>query len=107
MKHLLLLAITLVWASGIMANDRLFISGFGSIIGSQVVDGSGYVADYPNIGVYDDQFDVGQESKLGLQARATISDEMSATMQVMSRANNKYETEVEWLFVNYAIDDDL
>jgi len=107
MKNFALLVVSLALAAGATANDKLFISGFGSIIGSQVVDGSGYVADYPNIGVYDDQFDIGQESKLGIQTRATISDELSATLQVMSRANNEYEAEVEWLFVNYALDDDL
>lgn len=107
MKNFALLVVSLALAVSVSANDKLFISGFGSIIGSQVVDGSGYVADYPNIGVYDDQFDIGQESKLGIQTRATISDDLSATLQVMSRANNEYKAEVEWLFVNYALDDDL
>lgn len=92
------------WAN---ANDNISVSGFASVIGSQVLDGSGYVADYPNLGRYDDQFDLGQESKMGLQLSANVTDEMRATMQVMSRANNNYDPQVEWLFMNYAIRDDL
>ncbi len=107
MKNIVLLVVALALTVNASAKDKLFISGFGSIIGSQVIDGSGYVADYPNIGVYDDQFDIGQESSLGIQARATITDKLSATLQVMSRANNEYKTEVEWLFVNYALANDL
>ena len=107
MKNTFILVLSLLWAASSIANDNLHVSGFGSIVAGQVLDGSGYVADYPNLGIYDDEFDIGQESKLGMQARATISDDMSATMQVMSRANNDYVAEVEWLFVNYAISDDL
>lgn len=107
MKHLLLVFLCLAMSFGVQANENLRISGFGSIVAGQVLDGSGYVADYPNVGAYDDQFDIGQETRMGVQANATISDDLSATMQVMSRANNEYEAEVEWLFVNYAITDDL
>lgn len=89
------------------ANDNLRISGFGSIIGAQVVEGSGHVADYPNAGIYDDQFDLAVESKFGLQAVATINDKTSFTTQAMSRASNDYDPQVEWMFLNYAIQDDL
>lgn len=107
MKHLLVLLISLAIGVGAQANDNLRISGFGSIVAGQVLDGSGFVADYPNVGAYDDQLDISQETRMGVQANITISDEISATMQAMSRASNEYEAEIEWLFVNYAISDDL
>lgn len=103
---LLLLSLALV-AMPALANDKVQISGFGSIVAGQVLDGSGYVADYPNLGRYDDQLDLSQETRMGIQANATLSDKLRATMQVMTRANNAYEPQVEWLFVNYAITDDL
>jgi hypothetical protein len=89
------------------ANDNLSISGFGSLVAGQVLDGSGYVAEYPNVGAYDDEFDIGQETRLGMQAITTISSELSATMQVMTRANNNYKPEVEWLFANYTLNDSV
>ena len=107
MKHLTIIFALLMLGANTHANDNLRISGFGSIVAGQVLDGSGYVADYPNVGAYDDQFDIAQETRMGVQANATINDDLSATMQVMSRANNEYEAEVEWLFVNYAISEDL
>jgi len=88
-------------------NDMIRMSGYGSVVLGQVMDGSAYVADYPNLGIYDDEWDIGQESRFGLQMNATISDELSATVQMVSRANNDYEAQVEWMFVNYALNDDL
>lgn len=105
-SKLLLLSLVLVGLPA-LANDKLQVSGFGSIVAGQVLDGSGYVADYPNLGVYDDEFDIAQETRMGIQANAMVSDKIRATMQVMTRANNNYEAEVEWLFVNYAITEDL
>lgn len=108
MKKALPFALAAVaFAPFIQANDNLHVSGFGSIIGAQVVDGHGYVADYPNLGIYDNDFDLGKESKFGLQAVATINDKTSFTTQAMSRANNNYDPQVEWMFVNYAVMDDL
>lgn len=89
------------------ANDNIRVSGFGSVIGAQVSEGSGYIGEYPNLGFYDDKFDIGQETRIGIQSVATVNDDLSATLQVMSRANNDYEPEVEWLFVNYSLADDI
>lgn len=108
MKKALPFALAAVaFAPFIQANDNVRISGFGSIIGAQVVEGSGHVADYPNAGIYDDQFDLSKESRFGLQAVATINDKTSFTTQAMTRANNNYDPQVEWMFVNYAFMDDL
>lgn len=108
MKSLMLLLLSFALASlPAVANDKLQVSGFGSIVAGQVLDGSGYVADYPNLGAYDDEFDIAQETRMGIQANAILADNMRATMQVMTRANNEYQPQVEWLFVNYAITEDL
>jgi len=108
MKYTLPVALAaMVLAPAAVANDNLHISGFGSVIGAQVVDGSGHVADYPNAGIYDDQFDLAKESKFGLQAVATINDRTRFTTQAMSRGANDFEPQVEWMFVNYAIQEDI
>ncbi len=106
-KTLPLALATLALAPLAQANDNLHVSGFGSVIGAQVIEGSGHVADYPNAGIYDDQFDLSKETKFGLQAVATINDRTRFTTQAMSRGANDFEPQVEWMFVNYAIQDDL
>lgn len=79
------------------------INGFGSVVAGAVLKGDGYIADYPNLGVYENQFDVSQETRLGLQAKAQIDDKLSATIQMMSRSANDYSPEVEWLYTSYKI----
>ena len=67
MRKLLPLAVAALAVAPLsQANDNLRVSGFGSIIGAQVIDGHGYVADYPNLGIYDNDFDLAKESKFGL-----------------------------------------
>lgn len=92
--------------STVLAAD-LNVSGFGSIVGAKVVNGDGYMADYPNLGSYDDEWDVGQESRLGIQINSALDDKTNLTMQVMSRANNEYQPSVEWLFIKHSLLDDL
>lgn len=107
LKYSILIYCIGLWPSSVLANDNLQISGFGSIVAAQVVDGSGYVAEYPNLGIYDEKLDFSQETRLGIQSTATITDDLTATLQVISRANNNYDPEVEWLFANYALNDSI
>ena len=66
-------------------------NGFGTIAAGSIISGDGYIADYPNMGVYERSFDLGQETRLGLQGEAKFDDKLSATLQIMSRAANDYE----------------
>lgn len=97
-----LLSVALLASAPAMAADFNF-NGFGTIAGGAILDGDGYIADYPNLGIYEKSFDLGQETRLGLQGEAKLDDKLSATMQVMSRAANNYDAEVEWLYATYKI----
>lgn len=88
-------------ASFNVTSAELNLSGFGTLAFGSVVDGDGYIAEYPNLGVYEDEYDFGQETRLGLQGTAVFNDEISGTLQLMTRANNDYDIEVEWLYVTY------
>lgn len=101
MKKFLILAGLAIAPLAISA-DFTF-NGFGSVVAGGTLSGDGYIADYPNLGVYENGFDVGQETRLGLQGVAKIDDKLSATMQLMVRAANDYEPEVEWLYVTYKL----
>lgn len=100
-----LLCSAVLLSAPVAAADFNF-NGFGSITAATLIDGSGYIADYPNLGVYEKDFDFGQETRLGLQGKAIIDDKLSATMQIMSRAANDYEAQVEWLYATYNLTSD-
>jgi hypothetical protein len=101
----LAIAILVIFVSFTCRSADLNLSGFGTLAGGAVVDGDGYIADYPNLGVYDDGFDIGQETRLGLQGTAKFDDKLSATLQVMTRASNDFELEVEWLYATLKVAD--
>lgn len=83
------------------------VKGFGSIVGGYVFDGDGYVAEYPNVGIYDDKFEIGQETRLGIQASTELGDSDRLTIQIMSRAANAYEPEVEWLYLTHKLTESM
>lgn len=89
------------------ADESWRLSGFGSIVAGHVVDGHGYVADYPNVGIYDDQADLTKESKLGVQARSQLTEDLTFTAQLIARAVTDYDPVFDWVFVNYALLPDL
>ena len=84
--------------------DSININGFGSVIAGSVVDGPGYIAEYPNLGIYeDDEIDFGAESRLGLQVTGTINERMSATTQLILRGANDYDTEIAWAYLSFNV----
>lgn len=91
-------------------------TGFASVVAGKVLTGergaiSGNpdypcpcaAADYPNVGIYDDHLGVEPETLLGLQANIPVNDRLSATLQLVTRAVNDYQTEAEWAYVAYDI----
>ncbi len=102
--YYLILAVIFNGSFVVHANSDIKINGFGSIVASSVFDGDGYLAEYPNLAIYEDSdLDFGQETRLGLQIRGTINDKMSATTQIIMRSANEYEPEVGWMFLSYEL----
>lgn len=89
------------------------ISGFFTLAGGKVFSGSDYssagfvnctspcyVADWNNAGVYDKGFSLMPESRVGVQGTYTFNPDLSATVQVTSRAVD-VDLNLEWGFLSY------
>ena len=54
---------------------------------------------------FDDEFDFKQDSLFALQTTADLGEGLSATAQIISRGNNDWDTEFEWAYLGYQIDE--
>ncbi|TMP34243.1 porin [Pseudoalteromonas rubra] len=90
------------------------ISGFASITGGQVLSGSGvpqfgleptFLADYPIVSAYKEDFSLSPESLIGLQVSGDLGEGLSVTGQIVARGANDYDAEFEWAYVSYDIND--
>lgn len=73
------------------------LRGFGSFTGGMVLDDNETLYDY------DDNVDFRKGSLIALQADAKLDKKMSATMQVLSRGANDFDSKVEWAYASYNI----
>ncbi len=98
---------TLLFLSSSTFAIELNVSGFGSIIGTQVTGGDGYVAHYPSMASYDDSFNMIEESRLGVQSSAVFDEKTSVTLQFTSRGSLDWGTNLEWFYLTYDVKPDL
>lgn len=112
-----LVGLALLAASSATAAADLSLIGFGSIVAGAVVKGDGYIADYPNMGIYgkhgnpkfgpkDDGW-LNQETRFGLQGTAALNDSTRATIQLTSRGTRDYQPQVEWFYATHELSDQL
>ncbi len=94
----------------------LQVSGFLSIVGGRVLSGSlhgpmpdnpdvacpCYIADYTNFGTYNTAFSLAAESRIGLQANATLTDKLSLTAQVTARPLEA-NAQLQWAYATYIL----
>ena len=98
----LLVIIGVAAPTDLIANDKIRISGFGSLVGGTVLDGDGYWARLPEAaGQYVDGIEFQSESRLGLQANYYATSDMSLTGQIMFRGVNDFEPSLEWFYATY------
>ena len=100
-KLLFLFCIYLINAPALADLSDVQLRGFGSIVAGVVVDGDGYIAEYPNLGIYQDYLDLSPESRLGLQAKVPLFDNVSVTAQLISRGSNDFNVEIDWFYLTY------
>ncbi|WP_206485667.1 porin [Thalassotalea sp. G2M2-11] len=90
------------------------ISGFASINAGKVLSGSGvpqydvpptFLADYPIVSAYEEQWSFKPESLFGLQFSADLMDGLSVTGQVVSRGADDFDTQLEWAYLSYELND--
>ncbi len=67
-----------------------------------------YVVDYAQAGIYEDkEWSIKPGSKIGWQETATFSPEVSITGQLVSRASRNGKVDLEWLYANLGLTDNL
>jgi predicted porin len=100
----------------VLAEPGVEISGFLSVVGGKVTSGSiqgpwpsnpevtcpCYIADYANFGTYGPDFSLSPESRVGLQAVATLTDQLSATAQLTARGTEN-TPQLQWAYLTYAL----
>ncbi len=90
------------------------LTGFASINGGKVLSGTGvphygveptFLADYPIVSAYTEDFSFKPETLFGLQFSADLSEGLSATAQVVARGANDFDATFEWAYFSYDIND--
>lgn len=76
------------------------LNGFLSAIGGKATK---QINDDTPVRDYEGDFTFYQDSVFGLQARATLSDKLSMTGQMVSRGANDYSTELSWGYLAYDV----
>jgi hypothetical protein len=107
----------LLFSSESMAVN-LDISGFLSVIGGKVIQGKTlqyntldcpcYIGDYVNNGVYEggnSGLDFGEESRLGLRANLSFSEQTQLITQIVSNSGNDYKPDIGWFYVSHDFND--
>ncbi|QBG36205.1 porin [Litorilituus sediminis] len=90
------------------------ISGFSSINVGKVLSGTGvehygieptFLADYPNVSAYNEEWDFEPESLFGIQFDADLMDGLSATAQIVARGTEEWKPEFEWAYISYELNE--
>lgn len=101
--HALLLSVLSglpVWSGA----TELRFSGFATAAGGATLDaGSEYRVEPTTGGTYDDEIRFDPESIMGLQAQAIINERLRATLQVVSKGGDDFNTSADWAYISYDI----
>ncbi len=87
-------------SSNAIANDRIKISGFGQVAGGTTLgtDDAHPEIPYEN---YSNNVSFREESLLGLQLDANLSEDFTATAQLLAKGQNDYEAELSLAYVQW------
>lgn len=77
------------------------INGFGSIYGGQTLDKDDVFIDYDN------ELNFETDSLFAIQISADVSDDLSATAQIISRGKYNWDAEFEWAYLSYNVSENL
>lgn len=109
-KHLItaLPAASLLLAGSLAHGADINWNGFASIaVGTIDGDEESYTVEPITGGSYDDKIRFTPESVIGLQARASVSEKLSAIAQITAKGNNdSYTANFEWAYLSYALTDE-
>jgi hypothetical protein len=103
------IVVSVAAATAVRADITTTISGFGTVGGTFTSDSRyAYVHDPTEFTGASNQFDLGLESRLGLQARFDFGSGLSITAQEVfrQRGNTDFDPGTEWLYVQYSPNSD-
>ncbi|SFB90580.1 porin [Pseudoalteromonas denitrificans] len=110
MKIKLLFALIVAYSLPLQA--EINISGFASVNGGKVLSGKGvfgneatFLADYPIVSTYTEDFSMKPESLFGLQFTGDLTEGLTATAQVVARGANDYDAKFEWAYISYDLNE--
>lgn len=106
--------VTLLCLVSIPMQAEVNLSGFASINAGKVLNGDGapqfgvpptFLADYPIVSAYEEEWSFKPESLFGIQVSADLGNGLSAITQVVGRGANDYDPVFEWAYVSYDINE--
>jgi hypothetical protein len=62
-----------------------------------------FISNYPEVGVYENEWNAKPDSKLGLQGTAKITDKLSLVGQVVFQGGNDFKPVVDWAYASYDV----
>lgn len=112
----LLTALALAAPTVCMALDIQF-SGYATLGIGKVLSGDHksfnslqcpcYIANFPDVGVYDRSLSFNPDSRFGLQAIAKIDDKTNVTGQITGQGSNGFAPTVDWAYLSHDISNTL
>lgn len=109
-----LLASAVLCLSATPSHAEINFSGFASINAGKVLSGTGvpqydvpptFLADYPIVSSYDEDWSFAPESLIGIQANGNLSNGLTATAQIVGRGAEDYNARLEWAYLSYDLND--
>lgn len=98
-KTLTILTLSTVTCFAVQAEVR--INGFANLIGGITTSSD------DTLYSYNDKISFSEESLFAIQVSGDINDKMTATGQIVARAENDYDAKFEWAYVTYKATDNL
>jgi hypothetical protein len=95
-----LLTIAALTATTLTAQADVRINGFANFIG-------GITSSDDSLYGYNDNISFSEESLFAIQVSGDVNDKMTATGQIVARAENDYDPVFEWAYLTYAATDNL
>lgn len=103
-------------ATPALADEAFTLSGFASLVAGKVVSGERqdsyfrypcpcFIADYGHGALYGTNWQVKQESKVGVQGTYAFTPKLSGTAQVVGRGVDGVKTRLEWAYLSYDVND--
>ena len=112
MKKPALLALSVACFTCFNSIAEVKISGFATVAGGKVISGDGlngsepsFLANYPLVAVYEEDWSFKPETRMGLQLSADLLEGLSVTGQIVSRGADDFDAKFEWAYLSYRLND--